>query len=996
MGSKYRAKFTDDPGYYTWIVDIIDTQYESYTNRVEADGGTVLNIECLPDALLELVEYRKLVTGPNGFDLIYGSRGDDAFKGVKGSRVNLTFIAEDSTDLTFLHAVAQTQEDRYFIQIQRNGSLFWQGVVLQDLMRIPYNAFPFAVEFQATCGLGRLEGIEEEIPTNKFSNFLTLITYMLGEQDSLTASTDEFIRTSVRWFEDQMHTGTPPDYLDALGWSITNKEYAHQLKQEDGTYKYRTWYDLLECIMHTFGARIFYAEGVYNIIQISEYANSPSKYNVYQKNYSLGTSLIDPTLATGISSTATPWNTFINLSATGGNHVLNGSEYGYLPAIGTARVEYNFDELLAPELREWIRTSGTEVTLGVLPDAGRYDISFEQGNWKVQNSSGSDQVFRWRQTARVKFETTTTTYYLNTQGSGYVWQTTPVEIIILANSIVSAPVGSTIFSGTSEINGIISPLDSISFGTTAPLPDNGTLYVRSTVTLMNVNNTSPHPDVALVAITSGAAPNLEYKYRGTQVIVRTSNTAANGALGRLKSFEFESNNVTLTTATEVKEYPEVFIGDAVSTTNNTNGEIKVYNVTTGTSEKSADWNQRGTGSGDYIHALKLKTAMGIFEIPRRLFDIKYRGGHPGFKSFYFGNKLYIWNYLKTDARAGRFDVEAYEAAIESTIQTVDIDDVLNVPTPYVPAGSLFGKTIDLSGGVSDTISVLTSQASGTVTSLNVGELNTPLGYKGDIIRVLRLDGSFDLFTLTENALQGATSISVESTALTEPIEAGAILQRSAVDNANRSYALKLYDITRFTQAELLLLEEGGGFEDPSDIQAWLDFSAGGHNFSAVDVAMTEKGKFATIFNGTSSYLANSTLDVVQPFTIAFAINLKETNTNRYILHSDASTGKVFDIYTGTGDNVTIRVGATSQTVQIARNEWVIFQLVANGASSKYRQNLDSYTSLTLGTDHIKHPVIGYDGSSNFCEMDLTAVCIFERVLTDDELDGLFINLEARI
>ena len=149
MGSKYRAKFTDDPGNYTWIVDIIDTQYESYTNRVEADGGTFLNIECLPDALLELVEYRKLVTGPNGFDLIYGNRGDDAFKGVKGSRVNLTFIAEDSTDLTFLHAVAQTQEDRYFIQIQRNGSLFWQGVVLQDLMRIPYNAFPFAVEFQA-------------------------------------------------------------------------------------------------------------------------------------------------------------------------------------------------------------------------------------------------------------------------------------------------------------------------------------------------------------------------------------------------------------------------------------------------------------------------------------------------------------------------------------------------------------------------------------------------------------------------------------------------------------------------------------------------------------------------------------------------------------------------------------------------------------------------------------------------------------------------------
>ena len=629
MGIRYKFKFTDTRGVNAWEVNLIDTDYERYSERVAADGGTVEGLDCLPNDLFELVEFRKHTAGASGFELEYGQRGHDAFAPIKGSRVTFPFLAEDASDVAFLEDLIQTQEDRFYIDIYRNSNLFWRGVVLQDLLRIPFDSLPFAIELEATCGLARLKGINSEIPNTKFNNLTNLIVYMLSEQDVLTGSTDDFLRTSVRWFEDQTWTSSPPVGLDALAYARVRKEYSHAIKKEDGATEYRSWYDTLECILNVFGARIFYAEGMWNIIQISEYAESPSRYNVYKKNYSIGSPSTNPTTATGITSTGTPWDTFIQLTASGtSNRVANGSSYGYLPALKSAEVTFNFDQLLSPELRDWMRSSGVEEEIGPLPVDGRYNFLFEQGNWRVQNSSGTEQLFRWRQTVRIRFVGTSNTYYLAPLGNGYTWQSSAVEILIAPNYVALAPNGTTTFSGTNEANGIISPLFNIPAGATAPLPEAGTLYVRTTVSLLLPNGTSAHPDLSLATISSGAAPNLEYKYRGTEVIVRATNSGTDGALGRLKSFTFSVDNTTLTKATEEKKYPEVFIGDSVSTTTNTNGEILVYNVTSGDSEKSSAWKSRGTGTSDYINALKLKVAMGIFELPRRLFDISYFGQHP--------------------------------------------------------------------------------------------------------------------------------------------------------------------------------------------------------------------------------------------------------------------------------------------------------------------------------------------------------------------------------
>ena len=239
MSEKYKATFTDDQEKYTWVLSVIDTDYESYSDRVTADGGTVIGIGCLPLELNELVEFKRLSLGPEAFSLEYGGRGDDFLKPIKGSRVVFSFMAEDNADLSFIDDIASTQEQRFYVRLYRDGSLYWQGPILQDLMRVPYTSFPAAVEIQAICGLARLKGLK--VPVVNYSNILDAIAEILRRLDSgqLWASTDDFIRTSVRWYEDRTYTTTPPVGLDTLAYSRLQAKFTNYTLNNDGEKLYR-------------------------------------------------------------------------------------------------------------------------------------------------------------------------------------------------------------------------------------------------------------------------------------------------------------------------------------------------------------------------------------------------------------------------------------------------------------------------------------------------------------------------------------------------------------------------------------------------------------------------------------------------------------------------------------------------------------------------------------------------------------------------------------
>ncbi len=68
----------------------------------------------------------------------------------------------------------------------------------------------------------------------------------------------------------------------------------------------------------------------------------------------------------------------------------------------------------------------------------------------------------------------------------------------------------------------------------------------------------------------------------------------------------------------------------------------------------------------------------------------------------------------------------------------------------------------------------------------------------------------------------------------------------------------------------------------------------------------------------------------------------------------------------------------------------------DGASSEWRTGYGSWTAANLDADTLETPSLGYDGTTNYCEMRLAVACIFANVLTDDQANAVVTNLKSRI
>ena len=983
MSVKYRIDFTDKQGINEWSLRIVDTNYESYSDRVIADGGTVQSIGCLPLEITELVEYQRFQLNGEGFNLSYGERGDDPHKSIKGSTLKFTFHAENASDLTFIEDIAQTQEQTYFVDLYKGGSLFWRGGILQDLIRIPYSYFPIRVQLQATCGLARLKGIAKEM--DEYDNILSSIAVILRELDNgnLWADTDNFIRTSVRWFEDQMVIA---DGLDSLAYSRLFRQSTEYNLNTEGEKEYRDWYKWLTCILDTFGARIFMAEGLWQIVQIDEIANNPSRYNLYSRNYVYsGTG--NPAGATGILSSGTAWTTFfeVNTSGVSNRFKRENSSYGFLPADKEIKVMFD-----APfernSLINTIRISTTAQTnFGAIENlvgaANQLSLIFRNQFYKVTNSSGIAKNYFIRQTVKVMVDGVTN-YYLQPSGTSYDWTTTDSSFILDTYGVFSIAGGASFL-----INGEEFLSTDIVIGSDIPI--DGDLKITITMEVLD-SSYGISSDVSLVSITSGDGA-FAFNQRGTLVYAYYYTT---DSLSPIDGVEYVVTNPTLTEATNIKEYDSVFIGDELSQTDYQ--RIKVFDGSTW--ENSSAWGYRGTGTSKSIIKLRLSQAMNYFERPKRLFDLTYIGNPNPLRSILLGSKYYLWNWIEITARgkaaSAVINTESYELKTNGSGFTVS--DTLDFQREAFNVSSQAGKRGNPTDGVVDyDAGFLSENLIGAKTSITIGELNNDLAFTGETVRIYQpANGYFEDVVLTQDALQGATTLSIQSKTFSTPMLQGALLQRAVAKSSVKSRALEIYSISSIPNAKMIHDANSGYAIDGSGyIDTWRDSSGENHNSSGTDLEPNNNGLFNAYFNGSSSKLVNTTLDPSQPFSLALLINLAETNVGRFIICNDNNN---FYIETAAGDGVTIGTSVKTASAEIRRDEWVVFQLEMNGASSRARSNNDSWTALNLDSDHIKHPIFGSNGSTDFCEMSISAICIFGGILTADQWQSVYLNLKSRL
>lgn len=257
MGVRYRNSFysLDNVNYQ---VDIYDSAYSSTVNLFNTDTA--------------------------GFKLSYNGITERCDP-VMASTLTIPCIVEDTAFETFINDIMTSQEERFTVVVYKGVNVYWRGVLLADQVQKEDISFPYSFNLTFTDGIARLRDIEYKNGGSSYTGRETLLKHILNclshtGTGGLFLTSDTFLQTSINWYDvHHQFTATkcPMAYTDL------NHAIFYEIA-EDGTTTYKKCSDVLEMILRTFNARIFMANGYYNIVQVQDFPNAYTTYRKFKKD----------------------------------------------------------------------------------------------------------------------------------------------------------------------------------------------------------------------------------------------------------------------------------------------------------------------------------------------------------------------------------------------------------------------------------------------------------------------------------------------------------------------------------------------------------------------------------------------------------------------------------------------------------------------------------------------------------------------------------------
>lgn len=262
MGVRYRALVYSYNG-TAYRIDIQDSAYSSTVNTFEAG---------------------------NGFGIAYKGITERCDP-IMASTCNVPFVVQNTTHEAFIDEIMQAQEERFTVQVYKNGTLEWSGILLADQVQREDRYYPYEVNLTFIDGLARLKDLDYNNNGLAYTGRDTLIAHIIKCLSKtgimgLYGSTDYFLDTCVHYYE-YHHTYAvnkcPLAYTD-LNHSIFY-EY-----DENGKVTYQSAGEALEAILRKFNARIFMTGGYFHIMQAQNYSINNTYFRKFDKSGTLQTS----------------------------------------------------------------------------------------------------------------------------------------------------------------------------------------------------------------------------------------------------------------------------------------------------------------------------------------------------------------------------------------------------------------------------------------------------------------------------------------------------------------------------------------------------------------------------------------------------------------------------------------------------------------------------------------------------------------------------------
>lgn len=275
------------------------------------------------------------VVDGSGFTLDYQGQTDDIVSPIIGSSCTINAYNENSVFDAFVTALFTSQEDRFYMKVLlHDGSgyeNYWSGIILQDLVSEFDESKPRLVSIVATDGIGHLahkDFISSDDVT--IEAFIESAVDALGF-DEMYASTDAFYATTLNVWDTNITYDATADVSTLIRFDSS----VYATREEDGTFVYTNYLEILKELCVAFGARFYQQDGVFHFEQYLERVASSRTVTKYQFD---GTKISTASVSDDITLDQT----------TSGGARMGGNSFNYLPAL--QKVQVSFDQERAHNL----------------------------------------------------------------------------------------------------------------------------------------------------------------------------------------------------------------------------------------------------------------------------------------------------------------------------------------------------------------------------------------------------------------------------------------------------------------------------------------------------------------------------------------------------------------------------------------------------------------------------------------------------------------------
>lgn len=587
--------------------------------------------------------------GVGGFSLSYSGDNNERFATIFASQVEFTFYVSNGFHTSFEQALIVNTEGRFSVKIFREGSLYWVGQILPDIVEIldqpTVHGRPMVIK--ATDGLGRLKEIDYNDSGTAYTGTETIIEHLfniLGKLNILSLMSTDCVKTSLGWREDSMTTGDQ--------YALTRIGHKAFIKVDDkGTFNYANCADVLKQLLLAFNARIMQVDGCFYIIQVGQYvANSMTVY-AYDSS---GT-------ATG-SATSQTFQQTDNASA-GDMIRLSGGRFSYLPPLLFTKIDYKHFTTQNLSFERQIST-GTTYNITNVPAASATSVLLftMQVETKLTFDTPGDfiQVF-----VKYHLRITLGSYYYERKAT----MNSRGVISYAKGRWTNSPADYEFFSSPVYTDGE-SVYDDVTFSTPG-IPTNGDLTIR-----VSFNN-----NYTILGILTGRTDfTRTTRLSGVYMEIITAGIIQD----RVQTTTYEAKNQN--TDVSVGKTLELVIGDGVEAT--TYGKLQVYN---GSAWVDSDlWTGLGeTTPTPLLQLLANEIMAGQAKPVQKLESLWEATGYKANMSILYNSENYLPIQCRLDANRDDWSGEFF--AVTRTLADADPQ----TPVKRLPSPGDFIRRIDI-------------------------------------------------------------------------------------------------------------------------------------------------------------------------------------------------------------------------------------------------------------------------------------------------------------